>query len=274
MCITAGVLLLGFRIIVAVDNKKNKHKFDSLFLWSGRSYNIDKGLCVKHPKVSDILDLGQTCETEYLYMLNVLASNVFEQKAMLWEMGIDYEKVTDYNIFLQQMYSACVMEEKNMIKSNVYTKALSFFLGNETSSFCITDKYKGLSIIDTSNPDFILNEESFYKVQSFLRTIHYWSEEEPGKPANEKVKKIMIELELEKIKALSKDVDDGIGNLVSSIVEIDTDIENVPIYRLFNKFRRQQKVIDYKLVMAGFYAGTLKLTPSEKESLLWCGKLT
>lgn len=245
--------------------------FSPMFLWSGKSYEIDRGITVKHPKVSDILNLGGNCDREYQSMLCSLATNTFEKKCILWTLGLDYEKYDSFSAFVRLFINECILVENNIIKDNVYSKALSFFLGNKDSEFIITDKFGSLSFIDQNNPDFLLNKDKFDKVQDFLRAIHFWTNEDPGRPANEHVKKIMIEHEIEMMQ--SSEEDSLLSDIISSIVGLDSNIDDVPIYRLFNKFRREQKKIDYQILMTAYYAGTIKLPPSTLESLLWYGKL-
>jgi hypothetical protein len=246
--------------------------FDVSFLWSGLDYEIDNNVIVRHPKVGDILKLGAECERQYMSMLNTIALNVFERKVMLWQIGIDYTKVDNYTAFCNLFYLYSEMQKNNMIKENIFAKALSFFLGSSDSSFFLANDKDDLCFIDLSYPERIIDKNHFTNIQRFLRSIHMWSMKEEGLPADESTKKDLIEYELEMLNDNSE-YESFLGNIISSVSDLDTDLTNIPIYRLFNKFKRKMKEIDYKTVMSGFYNGTIKLTPSQQNDILWYGKL-
>ena len=248
------------------------YDFDDLFLWSGTNLQINEYITVKHPRIFDILNLGKDCEKRYMSLLSAIASNSYEKKVQLWMRMVDYEKVDDYAAFCFLFYSTYELLSSGNVDENIYDSSLSFFLGKQDSSFMLTSKNDDLLFVDKTHPEIQFGKDEFFLVQKFLRAIHYWSNEEPPKAANESVKKALIEFEIEKLEFQSE-WECYLGNIVSSTVDINTDINSIPIYRLHTAFKRKQKEINYKLTMSGYYTGNVKLTPSQMDEILWYGTL-
>jgi hypothetical protein len=255
-----------------MKNQQTIYNFDDLYLWSGRNLEINEHLIIKHPRISDILQLGNECERQYMSLLNALASNLYEKKLILWSRNIDYETVTEYGAFCFLFYESCQLLQQNIIDENIYGSALKFFIGKDNSLFCLINQNEKLVFVDINNPEISFGENEYLMIQTFLRSMHYWTMEEYAKPANANVKKIMMDLELEQLKE-NTEWESFLGNIVSCVVNINIEIDNLPIYRVYNAFKRKQKEINYNQVMAGYYAGNVKLTPAKEQELIWHGKL-
>lgn len=249
--------------------------FSDSFLLGGASYKLENGIEVRHPIADDILSLGIDCDKEYGLMLSYIAATVYEQKAHLWQMGIDYQQVDDYSIFCQMflVYENIKSEHPEVV--NPYSKALSFFLGGSEHRWVLTQDKGSWLILNLDKLKSPINEESFLKIRDFLRSINCWSNEDEPTPSSQAVKKAMIEFEIEKLKRKKDDEGFSIGQLIDCVsfggnsVVPWGDVISMPIYRLHRAFKRTQKRIDHDILMAAHYAGTVKLKPGQLENIAW-----
>ena len=77
----------------------NAFEFDRLKMYFGEPYKItyDGGAIeVLQPKIGDILHFG---EREFYAMLNIFISNPTTYRLQLWHMGVDWNKISDYELF-------------------------------------------------------------------------------------------------------------------------------------------------------------------------------
>lgn len=74
-------------------------EFDKLKMYFGESYKIacgDKEIEIKQPSIGNILYAG---EREFYSMLNVFIANTTSYRLQLWDMGVDWNKISDYELF-------------------------------------------------------------------------------------------------------------------------------------------------------------------------------
>lgn len=83
------------------ENCNNIIEIDRLKMYFGEPYIIkcDGDVCdinVLQPTIGDILLFG---EKEFYSMLNIFVSNPTSYRLQLWDIGIDWNKITDYELF-------------------------------------------------------------------------------------------------------------------------------------------------------------------------------
>lgn len=81
------------------QNNKPKFEFDKLKMYFGEPYIIETETCkiqINQPTIGDILDIG---EKDFYFMLNIFISNTTSYRLQLWDMGVDWNKISDYELF-------------------------------------------------------------------------------------------------------------------------------------------------------------------------------
>ena len=77
----------------------NAYNFDRLQMYFGEPHLIpyDGGMIqVNQPSIGDILYFG---ESNFYTMLNVFVGNPTSFRLQLWDIGIDWNKISDYELF-------------------------------------------------------------------------------------------------------------------------------------------------------------------------------
>ena len=70
--------------------------FDDLKIYRGCDIPVTSKIIVKQPRLQQIVDFG---EKEYFYAIYTLISVGADLKWQLWEKGIDYTEIEDYELF-------------------------------------------------------------------------------------------------------------------------------------------------------------------------------
>ena len=77
----------------------SKFEFDRLKMYFGDPYKVhcDVGeIVISTPTIGDILQFG---EKEFYSMLNIFVSNPTSYRLQLCDMGVDWNKISDYELF-------------------------------------------------------------------------------------------------------------------------------------------------------------------------------
>lgn len=72
------------------------HKFDHLKMYFGEPFEVGNGLIIHQPTVGQILEVG---EHDFYAMLYVFISNPTTYRLQLWDLGIDWNKISSYTLF-------------------------------------------------------------------------------------------------------------------------------------------------------------------------------
>lgn len=72
-------------------------EYDELKIYTGCSIPINQNIVIHQPTLSEIVEFG---EKQYFNAVYTLTSSPADFKWQLWEIGIDYTKVDDYELFV------------------------------------------------------------------------------------------------------------------------------------------------------------------------------
>lgn len=81
-----------------------KVQFDHLKMYFGEPFEVGNGMVVKIPTVGDILTL-ENSDTTFYQTLYIWVANPTTYRLMLWDFGIDWNKISDYDLFCMLLQS-------------------------------------------------------------------------------------------------------------------------------------------------------------------------
>ena len=70
---------------------------DSLRVFMGDDYAVNDKIVIHQPTIREIVNYG---EQDYFAMLTALTNYPSDMKSVLWDVGIDYTKITDFELFM------------------------------------------------------------------------------------------------------------------------------------------------------------------------------
>lgn len=79
-----------------VEQDNQKIEFDRLKMYFGEPYKLSENLIIYEPRIGDILEQG---EKDFFKVLNMFISHPTQFRLQLWDSGIDWNKVSDYEMF-------------------------------------------------------------------------------------------------------------------------------------------------------------------------------
>lgn len=225
------------------------------------SVDIIPDLFVRIPAVGEILDN----ESSYYSLISSLTASPFQYMVQLDDMGIDYTKLNDYDLF-KMLFP-------------IYAKSdLSILFGEmDTSDFDIyIDKDTGQQVIYSPQNNIMIDELVYNDLTDTIRKINLL-EKVQSKPGNESARKYLLEKERRKQKRnAEKKQEPYLERLVIALVNTsefpynyDSCME-LSIYRFNQSLKQIQHKIAFDNTMTGVYAGTVDTSKlNNKDCLTW-----
>lgn len=230
-------------------------------LLNATSVEIVPNLFLRIPKVGEILE----DEFSYYGIVSSLTASPFQFMVQLDDMGIDYTKITDYQLFtmLFPMYA----------KSD-----LSLLFGDlDTSDFGVYINQKDNSqVLYSPSNDIVIDELVYHDLTENIRKINLF-EKVKSKPGNESARKYLLEKERKKQKRNArKPKEPYLENLVIALVntsEFPYNYEtcmDLSIYKFNQSLKQIQRKISFDNTMIGVYARTVDTSKmADKDALSW-----
>lgn len=226
------------------------------------SIDIIPKLSIRIPTVGEILEN----EFNYYSIVSTLTATPFQYMVQLDDIGIDYTKLTDYDLF--------------KILFPIYAKTdLTILFGDlDTSDFdvSIDRKDKNKEIIYSPKNDITINELIYNDLTDAIRKINSF-EKIKSKPGNESARKYLLEKERKKQKRnANKEKTPYLEKLVIALVntkefayDYDTCMD-LSIYKFNQSLKQIQHKIAFDNTMVGVYSGTVDTSKlNNKDCLTW-----
>ena len=112
--------------IISMTDSKTKLSELQLFFGEPLEYN---GIKLYQPTIGDILEYDKKYgESEFWRVLNVFIGNPTMYRLMLWDLGIDWNKISDFELFatlvknLEQKTTEILLGDLDFTKFEIYTK--------------------------------------------------------------------------------------------------------------------------------------------------------
>ena len=224
---------------------------------------IDDKICMRVPTIGEVIDFG---ESEYFNTVYTLYATPYELMGQLDAMGIDYEKVTEFDLFCFAFLS--MSEEKSaMVFDNIVSKDYEIVPDPEN------DKKP---MLKSKTTDSIIRASDAEKISAFLRKLQC-TEKCNKKAGNSAMKKYLLEKARKKLQSAKRSKNENvIEEMVICLLNTSEfaakNIEDALAMNIyfFNRSMRQiNKKIDYDHVCAGIYAGTIDSKKINMKKIHW-----
>lgn len=144
---------------------EKKYSFDKLKMFFGEDYKIADGIVIKQPTIGDILEYG---EKEFYAMFNPFITNPTTFRVALWQSGIDWNKISDYKLFLQLITSMSLeVPQTSILFGNLdFKKFKCFKRQNEVDGHSVED-----IVLINQEQQVLIDEEIYSEMACYLRTM-------------------------------------------------------------------------------------------------------
>ena len=239
-----------------VKNMANKKS-----LLKSSSVDILPNFSIRIPTVGEILD----DESTYYGIVSTLTASPFHYMVQLDDMGIDYSKISDYELFTM-LFPMYAQSDMSILFGDLDTSDFNIYI-NETNNS---------KVIYSPRNDILIDELVYHDFADMVRKINLF-EKVKYKPGNESARKYLLEKERKKLKRnAKKPYEPYLEKLVIALVntsEFPYNYEtcmDLSIYNFNQSFKQIQHKIAFDNTMIGVYAGTVDTSKmNDKNILSW-----
>lgn len=131
--------------------------FDECKMAAGRDYKINSYITIRQPIVGEVIDLG---EKEYFSMVTALSSIPSDLKVQLWDKGIDWEEISDFELFA--ILSRSITKEQSRL----------LFRDLDFSEFDLSVNKQNNELVLRSDSGKIIDKLAYMKIAEYIRWVH------------------------------------------------------------------------------------------------------
>ena len=232
---------------------------DELKLYFGDDIQINKYIKIHPPSVGEIVDYG---EQEYYSMIHCLTAIPSDMKSRLFDIGIDYEEISDFDFFYL-MTRGLTIEQTSLLFYDLDFQSFEMFV----------DKDNGKHVMFNNN--FVLDELAYLKIVKCLRTLHS-IKPKVEKAANKTTKKILIDLDRQKIEKQKNEVyKSNLKPLISAMMRYpgfkykSNELKECSIYEFLDTVQGSQIYTQSTALLQGMYSGMIDTSKINKKEFDW-----
>lgn len=268
--------------------------FDDLKIYRGCDIPVTSKIIVKQPRLQQIVDFG---EKEYFYAIYTLISVGADLKWQLWEKGIDYTEIEDYELFYSYIWQQVGSKKKiidELSKTDEGKQLLDTFSQEDLNNKMINPLQLVLNIdlgdfelykeekenqpiniiLYDKEHDITIDKVVYTRMVDLIRKIHGFKRNNEM-PANEATKRDLIEDARDEAFAnQNKEYKSVLRPLISYLKTKSgsfgrEDIWNMKINEFFYDIKKSGSVKETELLLQGAYSGFSSLKGISNKKLDW-----
>lgn len=243
---------------------ENLLEVDELMLYFGDPYIVNKYITITLPRIGELVQYG---EREYYHMVQTLTAIPSEMKSQLWDMGLDWTQLTDFQLFII-LAPTLSKSQTSIIFGDVDFQKLKRIQNPENGTVVLMDPETGV----------VIDELAYGKMHSYLCSAHNLTKK-VERAANEFTKKFMIEEDRQKIAYQKKQpYKSYLRNLISAVkcrqgYTLDY-VRNMGLVEFFDDVSRLQVIVHADALLQGSYSGMVDTKKIPKKEFDWCREIT
>lgn len=197
---------------------------DSLFIYFGDDYVVNDHIKIHQPTIGEVADYG---EAKYFSMVHSLCAIPSDMKAILWDMGLDWCEVEDFDLFM--MLSQTLTPDKTgILFGDLDFSKMRPFKNKQNDEIVLADKETGI----------IIDKLIYTRIVTYLRKLHNITPK-VEKTKSKTVKKWLIEEDRKKMEtSKNKPFRSYLLPLISAVKVkqgyTKTYIRNMGLYEFFD----------------------------------------
>lgn len=236
---------------------------DNLFLYFGDDYVINDNITISQPTIGQIVAYG---ESQYFSMVHTLTAIPSDLKAKLWDMGLDWCKVEDFDLFIM-LSQTLTYDQTSILFKNLDFSKFKPFRNKQNDEIVLVDAESGIMI----------DQLIYMRMMSFLRKLHNITPK-PEKAKGKRAKQAMIDEDRRNSELNSnKPFKSYLLPLISSVKVkqgyTKDYVKNMGLFEFFDDVNRIGVINNSDHLMSAAYAGTIDMKKIDKKELNWMREL-
>ena len=243
---------------------ENLLEVDELALYFGDPYVVNDYITITIPKIGEVVKYG---ERQYYSMVQTLSAIPSEMKSQLWDMGLDWNQITDFQLFMM-LVPTLPKDKTSILFGDINFQAMRPFENKENDTVFLGDPETGI----------IIDELAFGKIHSYLCSAHNLTKK-VERAANEFTKKFMIDEDRQKLLHNAKQpYKSFLKPLISSVkcrmgYTLDY-VKDMGLCEFFDDLSRLQIIVSADALLQGSYSGMVDTSKIPKKNFDWCREIT
>lgn len=223
-------------------------------------YAINDKIKVVIPTVGQVLDN----EDEYYSMVTAFTAMPIDLMVQLDDMKIDFEKITDYDLFII-LFNGLRLQNVGLILKDIDFSKFILDIDEEKQELFLIDEENNIKI----------DRSVYLQISAVLRKIHN-IKKNIRKPGNKDARDYMLKRAREKMKrAKNRKTESQTESLIVALVnapEFKYDYQSVrdlTIYQFNKSLYQIVNRVDYNNRMVGIYTGNINPKDMSQDDLNW-----
>ena len=236
-------------------------EYDELQMYFGEDYIINDKIKIHQPSIGEIVQYG---EREYYSMVHTLTCIPSDMPSQLDDLGINYMEIEDFDLFM--------MLTRGLTKEKTYI----LFGDIDFSKFepCLNQVNNEKCLYDIEN-DIIIDKLIYLRIVSYLRKLHS-IKPKIRKAANETTRKIIIQLDRQKIRQAKKEeYKSQLKDLISGMMRFPgfkykkNELKECGLYEFMDTVQGAQIYVSTTALLQGMYSGMIDTSKIDKKEFNW-----
>ena len=248
------------------DNNMEGIIIDELKLYRGEDFFVKDGIIIHQPTLNEICDYG---EREYWSIIHTLTSVGADMKFQLYDIGIDYTKISDYELFYM-LCKGITKEQTSILFGDLDFSKFQLFKKKDADEVVMYD----------SESEIYIDEYTYFVIVNILRKIHGLKRNDQL-PGNESTKQILIDdARDEYIMNKNKEYHSQLKNMISAMINCagfqynHSNVWEMKINAFIDSVKRMSKIKNADLLLQSGYSGFgIDLKKISDKQLDWLGEL-
>lgn len=249
----------------ATEYNINNFEIDELQMYMGDDYQVNQKIAIHQPTIGEIIKFG---EKKYFNMVYTICAIPSDMKPQLWDAGIDYEEISDFDLF--------IMLTRDLPKESTY-----LLLGDlDLQSMKIGENIEnGNQALVDYEKDIVIDQFTYLKIINYIRKMH-GIVPKVEHAYNQYTKKLLIEDDRMRLRMRqNKEYRSILRPLISSMVNSagfkykKNELREVGLVEFMDSVSRISCIQSATALLHGCYSGMIDTSKINKEELNWLKEL-
>jgi hypothetical protein len=240
-------------------------EIDELKMYFGEPFYINEKIAIYIPTVGEIVEFG---ERKYYSMVHTLTCIPSDMKSQLFDMGYDYEEMSDFELFMM-LSRNLPQETTKLVLGDLDLTKFGIFTNTDNNELVLYDEENGI----------VIDKLIYMKMVEYIRKVHN-IKPKVEKAANKTTKKILIQLDRDKIKKSQKEpYKSQLKDLISAMMRYpgfkykSNELKQCGLYEFMDTVQGAQIYISSTALLQGSYSGMIDTSKINKKEFNWMRSL-
>jgi hypothetical protein len=238
---------------------------DELQMYFCEPFHINDKITIYIPTIGDIVKFG---ERKYYGMIHTLTCIPSDMKSQLFDMGIDYETLSDFELFAM-LTRGLTPESTRLVLGDLDLSKFGLYTSSENDELVLYDQ----------ESDIVIDKLIYMKIVEYIRRVHN-IKPKIEKAANKTTKKILIQLDRDRIKKSQKEpYKSQLKTLISAMMRYpgfkykSNELKQCGLYEFMDTVQGAQIYVSSTSLLQGSYSGMIDCSKINKKEFNWMRSL-